>query len=540
MHGPRRTKQLDRTIQIIQGIQSLAVMTSNGMTALMQAIDFQDYDVTAALLRAAPELAATRFASPSDPHIFNLPIHFAAQIASQRDVPDTLEIPELINSYAQQLDPSTAPPRDHAGRTPLHLAATGQSNLVVGWLLEKRPGLLYVEDDLGRTPLHYCTSAATCRFLLQRGAIVDHTDKNGMTALHRACLGGASELVLSLLEARPQLSLRNNKYGTPLHCGVISSSAEVVRALIEARAPLDATDQFGNTAVHVAVKLDRRQILRTLTQAGANTRLRNARGRDALMIAQEEGRLEIADMLRAISSKLDMKEVEPHLPENYLDRRDQHDIRKTGSDRLEFPWDDGEAATRAEPWADSLGEDGHDADQDGENDKDEPRDTNMVREAIMVTIHRTVKSFRALGICVEPLERQFVEPLTKSSFAFNDSDLWRSDLASGAAGVMAKTAHDLASLFTKEFALGRNIPVPSRIRVNGADAGKSETDIRDDGNKFDSSDDVEDAVNVEKHGQKDNDNMQYDEDVYSTALPREYCRCREGFSRDAGHMRRCI
>ncbi|AEO71189.1 uncharacterized protein THITE_2059778, partial [Thermothielavioides terrestris NRRL 8126] len=32
MHGPRRTKQLDRTIQIIQGIQSLAVMTSNGMT----------------------------------------------------------------------------------------------------------------------------------------------------------------------------------------------------------------------------------------------------------------------------------------------------------------------------------------------------------------------------------------------------------------------------------------------------------------------------------------------------------------------------
>lgn len=216
MHGSRRTEQLDATVQIIRSMQPLAAVAPNGMTALMQAIDFQDHDVTAALLRANPELAATPFGSPKDKHIFNLPIHFATQIASHREVPESLEIPALINTYTGQLSAANAPPRDHAGRTPLHLAVTGESSVVTEWVLQKRPGLLHVEDDLGRTPLHYCISTASCKLLLEKGANVDHTDKLGMAALHRMCLTGASELVSSLLEkARPKLDLRNNEYELP-------------------------------------------------------------------------------------------------------------------------------------------------------------------------------------------------------------------------------------------------------------------------------------------------------------------------------------
>jgi ankyrin repeat protein len=146
MHGLGRMEQLDHTVRIIKSIQPLTAVALNGMTALMQAIDFQDHDVAASLLRAVPELANTPFFSPRDNQVFNLPIHFAAQIASQRDSLDTLEIPDLINSYTQELSASVAPSRDHAGRTPLHFALTGPSNQTAAWILQRKGNMLHVED----------------------------------------------------------------------------------------------------------------------------------------------------------------------------------------------------------------------------------------------------------------------------------------------------------------------------------------------------------------------------------------------------------
>ncbi|KAK2768082.1 ankyrin repeat domain protein [Colletotrichum kahawae] len=293
MHGSSRASRLDETIKLIKDKQSLNVLDRDGRTAMMEAIDLQDADVVAALLRAEPELATMQLRSPHDPNVFTYPLHFACQLAARCDVADALLIPKLIESYTGDLQHSTTPSRDHLERTVLHLAVTGASGLITKWILENRPGLLHVEDRWGRTPLHYCASSANCDLLLEKGVNIDHTDKEGLSSLHRACLMGACEITEGLLKKMPMLDLRNNVYGTPLHCAVISGSADVVNALLDAGAPINATDLRGNTAVHVAARLSRYNILRRLLAKGADVNLHNLSGRDAKTVAGNVGILSI-------------------------------------------------------------------------------------------------------------------------------------------------------------------------------------------------------------------------------------------------------
>ncbi|KAK4064082.1 uncharacterized protein Triagg1_9238 [Trichoderma aggressivum f. europaeum] len=300
MHGAQRQVELDKTVAIIHKVQSLQTALLSGMTAFTQAIDFQDYDVVAALLRAEPKLASRQLASVEDPTVFNLPIHLAAQLAARRDVPEALSILQLINDHTEDLNPETKPSRDYLGMTPLHLAVTGPSNRAANWILEQRIGLLEVEDILGRTALHCCASEANLELLLSRGSTVMHTDKYGMNTLHRACLRGELELVRGLLKHKQPLDLKNNKYGTPLHCAVINGSIDVVVELLEAGAPVNAQDSKGNTPVHVAVRMGRYTILRNLLKRGGNRFIQNFNGRNPENLASIIGAPQGAAALRIL------------------------------------------------------------------------------------------------------------------------------------------------------------------------------------------------------------------------------------------------
>ncbi|CAG7557888.1 unnamed protein product [Fusarium equiseti] len=297
MHRSRHRKQLRLTIATIQKVQTLEIATDTGMTALMQAIDFQDADVVSELLHADPRLAQLPFYQPVNEKVFNLPIHFAAQIAARSDALEALLIPKLISDHANFLDRRDPVPRDSMGRTPLHLAATGSSNKVSDWIVHNRKGLLHVEDNVGRVPLHYCASVSNCELLLSQGVTINHADKHGMTALHLACYGGSTELVRCLLSGNPDLTLNNNLYGTPLHCSVFNGSVDTVVCLLEAGAIVNGIDQGGNTATHVAARLGRHSILRILMQYGADVEIHNLNKRNAKMIAAGTGNIGILRIL---------------------------------------------------------------------------------------------------------------------------------------------------------------------------------------------------------------------------------------------------
>ena len=278
MHGRSNIQELDKTIATIEKIQSLNMTASKGMTALMQAIDFQDHDIVVALLRADSILATTLMWPPWNRSLFTHPIHFAAQIAARRDVPEARSIPQLIHPYAYNLGKDALAFRDSRNRTPLHLAVAGPSSCAARWIIEQRRDLLEVEDCFGRSALRCCA-----------GANINHIDGMGMTALHRTAHNRELELVQTLLRHSPELDFPSNVHGTPLHVAVIGGSVDVVRALLDAGAPVNCGDKRGNTALHVAARLNRSAIGRALLDAGADLDSLDNNARKALNVAADVG-----------------------------------------------------------------------------------------------------------------------------------------------------------------------------------------------------------------------------------------------------------
>ncbi|KAF5962902.1 ankyrin repeat domain-containing protein, partial [Fusarium bulbicola] len=437
MHGSGRNKQLDLTISIIQTIQSLSKASENGMTGLMQAIDFQDLDVVSALLRADPSLAQAPFRHPTNPQVFNMPIHFASQIAARRDTPETLLIPQLIDCYADCFKTKAAPQRDSAERTTLHLAVTGFSDRVTKWILEEGANLLEVEDIWGRTPLHYCAFTANCESLLKRGANINQCDWYGMTSLHRASYLGSVELVRCLLEWKPMLDLKNNQYGPALHCGVISGSLEVVDSLLEAGAIVDERDDQGNSAVHVAARLGLFKILRLLMELGANVAAFNYNGRNAKMIASDAGHVGILSILHSgweASVNQRILDIEPDHRGNIY--RPTSQKQTLGPD---FLWDQN-ALANIMPEDPSFG-----SDTSGAVEAAEPEHTRTMqqkREDANELFQRLLDTY--FGAC--PLTVESVTFLKRLLSVYVHGLVWRSVHATRITEIWARTTQDLINM----------------------------------------------------------------------------------------------
>lgn len=162
--------------------------------------------------------------------------------------------------------------RDHAGATPLHLAATGHID-AANWLamsaLLSSPSLpaeaaLTAADKNGLTPLHY--AAGSCqthahlsivKWLVARPRIsMDAADSLGMTPLHHAAASSTQAELISTLVKHGAYSDAVNKYGdTILHtaAGSANSNLEVVQALVRRfPAGLSQTNNAGYTPVQLA------------------------------------------------------------------------------------------------------------------------------------------------------------------------------------------------------------------------------------------------------------------------------------------------
>ncbi|OAQ97462.1 hypothetical protein LLEC1_03548 [Akanthomyces lecanii] len=447
MHGSERARCLAETVRLIHNIEPLQSMAPNGMTALMQAIDFQDFDVVMALLEVHPELAVTAFAAPHNSHIFTFPIHFAIQIGSKREESDTAKISKLIFSYATKAEEFSSPPQDHNGRTPLHLAATGESRHLAEWVLGMDLHQLHTQDSLGRTPLHYCTSSAVCAFLIEQGAQVNQVDKAGMTPLHLLCLSGMLDPIPALLKAKSDLGLNMNDYGTPLHCAVISGSVDTVRLLIEANSSLDAIDTMGNTPAHVAVQLDRWQILCLLCQHGANTMLQNNHLREPWHIAQ--------DKMPSISDKTLQLLRPSHQPPVYQQmagspianvpaslHQNQQKMRQPEDAEPDFMWLTGKA------WSyDSIQAPAPDTESSFADEAEaivDARYDELYGKAMHLIANTTINIRTTLPWQSRPTTGRLIGCLVTMSVALIDKHVWHADFAPLIMEAVSRTTHRLS------------------------------------------------------------------------------------------------
>jgi ankyrin repeat protein len=255
-----------------------------GMTPLAVAVGLDAAAAVAELLEAGAD-ARSRDVSGATPLLYARSVEVARRLVSAGANPNDADLTGLtalmsaaergLDSVVQELIGSGADPEaaDDLGTTALHRAA-------------------------GRGDDASCGCLAS---LLDAGADIDETTRDGVTPLMVACRVGSLGAVRSLLKRGADVRARTATGNTALLCafdpaqqwsrdfGRLSRTPEVARELVGAGADVNEFNDGGFTALHLAARIFDLTLARTLIELGASPNVRTADGETPLMFAVAQG-----------------------------------------------------------------------------------------------------------------------------------------------------------------------------------------------------------------------------------------------------------
>lgn len=133
--------------------------------------------------------------------------------------------------------------------------------------------------------------------LIDNGANVNETDKNGVTPLIEACYLGYSRTVKLLLENGADVNFKDNNGRTALMVASYQGHRELVRSLIEKSADVNQKDNNGRTALMYSSIAGKSQIAELLFYSGVIIDVKDSSGLTAISYAVQCYHQEMADML---------------------------------------------------------------------------------------------------------------------------------------------------------------------------------------------------------------------------------------------------
>jgi ankyrin repeat protein len=130
------------------------------------------------------------------------------------------------------------------------------------------------------------------RSLIAKGADVNDTTQNGLTALMQAAMGSAylpdnAAVVKMLLEKKARVDAQDKRGQTALHHAIAEGKPDAANVLLDAKANLNIKDAAGMTPLLAAIEYGRSPILKTLLDRGADIEIADVNGTTPLMRASE-------------------------------------------------------------------------------------------------------------------------------------------------------------------------------------------------------------------------------------------------------------
>jgi ankyrin repeat protein len=212
----------------------------------------------------------------------------------------------------------------------------------MGWLESLFGNADAADRAGGSSGLHSAAQAGDARRVLElirRGANVNQTSaQDGATPLHYAAERGHLDAACALLDHGAQVDAQAGphptQYGpvgqgsTPLIFAATEGHPEMVELLLDHGATIDMTNIDGRaTALFLAAQRGRTGAVAALLRRGADARLATDRGVLPLHIAAERGHLEVAKLLLAHGSPVDIST--PYNRDSPL-----HDAAQNGHDEI--------------------------------------------------------------------------------------------------------------------------------------------------------------------------------------------------------------
>uniref|UniRef100_A0A8C9XY52 Ankyrin 1 n=1 Tax=Sander lucioperca TaxID=283035 RepID=A0A8C9XY52_SANLU len=159
----------------------------------------------------------------------------------------------------------------------LHIAARNDDTRTAAVLLQNDPNpdvlsKVCVCVCTGFTPLHIAAhyeNLNVAQLLLNRGANVNFTPKNGITPLHIAARRGNVIMVRLLLDRGAQIDAKTKDELTPLHCAARNGHVRIIEILLDHGAPIQAKTKNGLSPIHMAAQGDHMDCVKQLLQYNA-------------------------------------------------------------------------------------------------------------------------------------------------------------------------------------------------------------------------------------------------------------------------------
>ncbi|RYP68260.1 hypothetical protein DL771_006762 [Monosporascus sp. 5C6A] len=170
---------------------------------------------------------------------------------------------------------------------------------VVKLLLENGADLTITKKD-GWTPLHAASvngHVEVVKLLLEKGADVTTADNNGNTPLLAASATGRVEVVKLLLENGADATIASNNGWTPLNSASDNGHVEVVKLLLENGADVSIADSDGWTPLGLASGSGHVEVVKLLLENESSITVTNKTGRTPLYTASWNGHIEVVKLL---------------------------------------------------------------------------------------------------------------------------------------------------------------------------------------------------------------------------------------------------
>ncbi len=160
----------------------------------------------------------------------------------------------------------------------IHEAAKSGDIVKLKSLIDQDKSLLYLKDEVGKTPLHWATGR-----------------------------GQLETMKVLLDEYHVNVDVRNNNEGTPLHVAASQAQPEGAKILIAHKATVNARTKNGSTPLHFACFKGRKpghiEAARILIENGADVNAKTDQGMTPLSMAMMRNNAEIIKLLKAHGAK---------------------------------------------------------------------------------------------------------------------------------------------------------------------------------------------------------------------------------------------
>lgn len=200
--------------------------------------------------------------------------------------------------------------KNNAGLSPLILAFDKGPELTLNILVDN----IDIRDRWGDTPLSHSVQweyADIVQALLSKGADVNHKNKQGGTALHRAVVSVEGLGIPTMLIASGADPNSSDLMGrTPLHDSVAWNRVDMVKFLNANGISVDARDRSGQTALHIATFSGHDEICTWLLEFGASPNVPDNNGRTPLYIAAENSWIGTIELLISKGAYLESRDNE--------------------------------------------------------------------------------------------------------------------------------------------------------------------------------------------------------------------------------------